>query len=148
MNCLPAFLLHGETRWSGLVKSPNVTTLFVLHFSVRRRLAEQLLTWGSCNSDGYPGDGPLSLASWGTGSVLCSEGLPSQPSSFGLLIAISSLAYLTIPSQYEQLFLSLQLLPGQVGDFSSALLFVQNINLFLFLTGLQFHPPVPALSNV
>lgn len=82
---------------------------------------------------------PLCVASWRTGFVPCLEGMPSQVSRwpsdyyFQPVLPDHSLTVWTAVS-----FTSV--LPSRIGDFSSALLFAQNINLSLFLTW----PAVPS----
>lgn len=82
---------------------------------------------------------PLCVASWRTGFVPCLEGMPSQVSRwpsdyyFQPVLPDHSLTVWTAVS-----FTSM--LPNRIGDFSSALLFAQNINLSLRLTW----PAVPS----
>lgn len=82
---------------------------------------------------------PLFVASWRTGFVPCLEGMPSRVSRwpsdyyFQPILPAHSLTVWTAVS-----FTSV--LPHRIGDFSSALLFAQNINLSLSLTW----PAVPS----
>ena len=147
MNYLSAFLLYREARWCGFAK-----------FSKKKTLCFHSTSHSEVNSPGnflheahvtlmphpgivsWPGqDWPIRVASWRTGFVPCLEGMPSQVSRwpsddyFQLVLPDHSLTVWTAVSFTSEL-------PNRIGDFSSGLLFAQNINLSLFLTW----PAVPS----
>lgn len=147
MNYLSAFWLHREAQQSGFAKFSNKKTLCfhsTSHSEVNSLghfLHEAHVTLMPCPGIVYlPGwYWPLCVASWRTEFVPRLEGMPSRVSRwlsdyyFQPILPDHPLTVWTAVS-----FTSV--LPNRIGDFSSALLFAQNINLSLFLTW----PAVPS----
>lgn len=147
MNHLSAFFLHREAQWNGFAKFSNKKTLCFHSTSHSKvNLLGNFLYEVHVTLTPRPGIvylpgwyWPLFMASWRTGFVPCLEGTPSQVSRW------PSDCYLqpVLPDHSLTVWTAVSftsVLPVRIGDFSSALLFAQIINLSLFLTW----PAVPS----
>lgn len=147
MNYLSAFLPHREAGWGELAKSSNKKTLcFQSTSHSKGNLLGNFLHEAHVTLMPRPGtlylpgqQWPLCTASWRTGFVPCLEGVLSQVSRWPSDYYFQPV----LPDHSFPVWTAVSftpVLPNRIGDFSSALLFAQNINLSLFLTW----PAVPS----